>query len=281
MKLIQNNKYKIGVIGYGFVGRATAQFACEDIEVLIYDIDPKKSTVNSISDLAHCNVIFVCLPTPMKKNGSADISIVKKAVLAVKQFCPKAECVIRSTVPVGLSKSLDCCFMPEFLTEKNWESDFFNCENWIFGKDRESSFDFEDFILVAWKNKRIYSCSNKIINSNEAEMIKYIRNTFLTVKVSYLNEIYRFCEKSGLDYSKISKIACSDPRIGLSHINVPGLDGKFGFGGTCFPKDLNSLIFQMEDLELEPYILKAANDRNLKVDRKEKDWENLKGRAVV
>ena len=112
-------------------------------------------------------------------------------------------------------------------------------------------------------------------------MIKYFRNTFLSVKVSYCNEIYEYCKLKNINYETVRKIAATDKRIGLSHTEVPGPDGKFGFGGTCFPKDINGLVFDMKKNNMNSIILNSAINRNENHDRKEKDWENDKGRAVI
>ena len=83
-----------------------------------------------------------------------------------------------------------------------------------------------------------------------------------------------------VSYEFVRELVCLDERVGESHTEVPGPDGKHGFGGTCFPKDLNSLIYQMEQSNVYPMILSAANDQNNKVDRPERDWEDDRGRAV-
>ena len=74
----------------------------------------------------------------------------------------------------------------------------------------------------------------------EAEMSKYVRNCFLATKVSFFNEIYTICQASNINYDNMIEGVKCDHRIGDSHCQVPGSDGKYGFGGTCFPKDLNA-----------------------------------------
>jgi UDPglucose 6-dehydrogenase len=120
-----------------------------------------------------------------------------------------------------------------------------------------------------------------IVNTSTAESIKYFRNCFLSTKVSFCNEFESFCKAKGVDYDIVSGYATNDPRIGSSHSSVPGHDGKRGFGGTCFPKDMASLEFQMKESGVESKIISGANDRNNNIDRKEKDWNLDKGRAVI
>ena len=124
-------------------------------------------------------------------------------------------------------------------------------------------------------------CDLSIIKtgSTTAEMVKYFANCFLATKVSFANEMKQFCDKKNIDYDKVVEYALYDNRIGQSHLGVPGPDGKLGFGGSCFPKDINALIHEMKKEDVNPSMLEATWKKNLLV-RPEKDWEKLKGRAV-
>jgi UDPglucose 6-dehydrogenase len=110
-------------------------------------------------------------------------------------------------------------------------------------------------------------------------MVKYTTNTFLSVKVSFANEIYQLCEKVGADYDKVIEYATMDERLGESHWAVPGPDGDFGFGGHCFPKDLSALIYLAKEMNTTDNVLMATQKTNDEV-RKDRDWEKMKGRAV-
>jgi UDPglucose 6-dehydrogenase len=176
--------------------------------------------------------------------------------------------------------------MPEFLTEKNYIQDFIDCENWIIGL-RDQPFDnrFQDVFRSLFKSAkaagqvkhdRVHFLQNK-----EAEMVKYFRNTYLSIKVSFCNEMEEFCRHQGMDYEAVRLAATLDSRIGASHSIVPGHDGKRGFGGTCFPKDTNALLYEMNKIGMKSYVLHGALERNREVDRKEEDWKDDKGRAVV
>ena len=133
---------KIGIVGGGFVGSATSLLECDDIEVLIYDLDKTRCKPSDIkiTDLISCNLVFVCVPTPTYSDGSCNTSIVFSAIASLKEIGVN-NIVLRSTVPPGTSDKLDVLFMPEFLTEANWRSDFYNCSSWVFGirsnEDRE------------------------------------------------------------------------------------------------------------------------------------------------
>ena len=112
-----------------------------------------------------------------------------------------------------------------------------------------------------------------------AEMIKYFTNSFLATKVSFANEIYDICSKLNLDFDKVIEYSIYDKRIGNSHLNVPGHDGDFGFGGHCLPKDLNALINLSDKLGAKNNILKSVLKTNDEI-RKNRDWEKMKGRAI-
>ena len=279
---------KIGIIGNGFVGKATTQLKCKDIELLAYDINPNNcNPIGTIlNDLITCEIIFISVPTPMNKDGSCCLNIIKSVLKDLSHIKYNGFIVLRSTVPPGTSDILNVYFMPEFLTEKNFQQDFINNKDWIFGLLNKSSDEkFKNKILLlfdlAFKNNRIKYNNIHFLTNKEAEMVKMFKNCFLSTKVSFCNEIYEFCKIKGINYEVIRKIACNDERIMHSHTNVPGHDGKFGFGGTCFPKDTSSLLYEMKKENMKSYILQNVVDRNTKVDRKEKDWENNKGRAVV
>jgi len=282
---------KIGIIGNGFVGKATRVLECEGIQMMCYDIDPKLCVPEgtTLEKLCESDIIFVSVPTPMNKDGSCFLNIVESVVDDISKIVNLDEklVVIRSTVPPGTSKRLNCYFMPEFLTEKNYIDDFINNPEWIFGLKGKTIQDslfmetIKKMIDLAYYNNKITYDTISFVLTTEAEMIKLFRNTFLATKVAYCNEIYEFCKKSGINYESVRDLATRDPRIGEGHTNVPGHDGKKGFGGTCFPKDINSLLHEMKKLDMDSYILKSVITRNENHDRPENDWKQDKGRATV
>ena len=281
---------KIGIIGNGFVGKATRILSCKDIDLCVYDIVPELCLPigTTLKNICDCDLIFISVPTPMNKNGSCYLNILKNVVNNIKLITDlnKSLVVIRSTVPPGTSNELNCFFMPEFLTEKNYVNDFKNCKDWIFGlKNNEQDELFKqkitEMINLAYNNKNINYNNIHFVNNSEAEMIKLFRNNFLAVKVSFCNEIADFCNSKNIDYETVRKLAVLDSRIGPSHSIVPGHDGKKGFGGTCFPKDTSSLRHEIIKSGNSSYIIDSAIRRNEELDRKEKDWNSNKGRAVV
>ena len=281
---------RIGLIGNGFVGRATSILESDDIEIIIYDIIPEECSPRdtTLEDISKCELIFICIPTPMNTDGSCYLSILEDVIdkLSVYINFDKSIVVIRSTVPPGTSERLNCYFMPEFLTEKNYKEDFINNTDWIFGLkntplDNLFKKKIEYLINTSAEYKKIQSNNIIYTPTKEAELIKLFRNNFLSLKVSFCNEIYDYCNKINVDYDVVSEVACLDKRIGNSHISVPGHDGKRGFGGTCFPKDTNNLLDCMKKESMKSYIVDAMVKRNTTKDRVEQDWKNNKGRAVI
>ena len=271
---------KIGIVGFGFVGKATNSLTND---ALIYDIDPSLCsptglTLQQLSEQS--DIIFVSVPTPMNSDGSCHLGILETVIYEIKRCTPDTPIVIRSTVPPGTSDRLGCYFMPEFLTERNFMSDFIHTPEWIFGDDENNTFRslISDLFTTAKSKNKITSDRVTFVTTKEAEMIKLFRNTFLATKVSFCNEFYRFCEQHTVNYENVRRVAVADSRIGDSHTFVPGPDDRFGFGGTCFPKDVANVVHLMKS---SSYILRSALTRNETVDRPEKDWEHNKGRAVV
>ena len=279
---------KIGIVGQGYVGTAVKEMFNKYYEVDTFDLDESKRDVDYIEDIIDRNdIIFVCVPTPMRKDGSCDTSIVEGVVkelneLALTRKCSDRIIAIKSTVPPGTTNRLnkECenisvIFNPEFLTEANFIEDFKNQNRIIIGGTRPAT----------TKLRQVYSLifpESKIVKTGSitAEMVKYFTNTFLATKVSFANEMKIICDKLGIDYDKVVEYATYDERLGKSHWAVPGPDGKLGFGGSCFPKDINALVHICKEMDISINVISSAIDTNLMV-RPEKDWEELKGRAVV
>lgn len=280
---------KIGIVGNGYVGGATALLKSKDLEVLIFDKNPLKcSPLGTLfKDLVFCDFVFVCVPTPMKEDGSCETKIVEDCVNhLINLGLDKGRIIIKSTVPVGTSKRLGVCFIPEFLTEKNWERDFLSQKRWIYGCDVQNDRIRDELYSLfkqAYKNKILLNDPEiKYSSTEEAELCKYARNCFLAVKVSFFNEINEFCQGKNINFNKVRELTCLDDRIGDSHSKVPGPDGKNGYGGTCFPKDIKSLFYQIQnDTSMESYIIESAVHRNENIDRVEQDWKLDKGRVIL
>jgi UDPglucose 6-dehydrogenase len=266
---------RIGIVGGGFVGSATALLACKDIQTITYDLDPARCCPagTTKTDLLTCDLVFVCVPTPSYENGACNTTIVERCIADLKQVGVQ-NIVLRSTVPPGTSERLDVAFMPEFLTEANWRVDFYECTTWVFGVQNDSQAALLQSMLTLAKEAGSIQCDKAIfVCRNEAELIKYVRNNFLALKISFFNEIHALCKAIGADYNAVRNGVTLDGRIGSSHTGVPGPDGHYGYGGTCLPKDTSSLLHIMTSNGVDSHIVKAAVVRNKTVDRPERDWE--------
>jgi len=275
----------IGIIGQGFVGNAVYQKFNDFYEVLTYDLDKNKCN-STLQDLIFkCETIFVCLPTPMSKDGSCDISILNQSLsnidLIVDNLETTRNIIIKSTIAPGTTEklnreytTLNIVFNPEFLTERNAVKDFENQNRIILGGPRPTTTEIKTIFSKVFPKAHIIKT-----DSTHAEMVKYVTNTFLATKISFANEIYQLCSKLNIDYDKVVEYATLDNRLGESHWGVPGHDGDLGFGGHCFPKDLAALLHLSNRYGTVNEVLKATQLTNDKL-RKDRDWERMKGRAV-
>jgi len=271
----------IGIIGQGFVGNAIYQKFKDYYEINTYDLDSSKCN-SSEQETLNNDIVFVCLPTPMNSDGSCNVSLVESAIKRCSEFGITKTVVIKSTVSPGttarinsLYPNMDIVFNPEFLTERNAVKDYENQNRIILGGPRPSTTKLKGIFSKVFPNAHIVKT-----DSTHAEMVKYLINTFLSVKVSFANEIYQICEGLKIDYDKVVEYATYDKRLGDSHWNVPGHDGDFGFGGHCFPKDLSALLHLTKELGTTNNVLEATQKTNNEL-RKNRDWESMKGRAVV
>lgn len=279
---------KIGIIGNGFVGKATRLLEGTN-EIIVYDINPSLCyPVNlKFEDLSTTDIVFICVPTPMEKTGKPHLEIVYSVVNMLKKLNGNFHIIIKSTVPPGTSEKLGVHFMPEFLTENNWKCDFVNQKEWILGISNtcKNSDKVQEVVQkcfsTACNDKKIKYDKLIVMKSKEAELTKYFKNSFLAVKVSFCNEIYDYCQLNNIDYNKVVSTATLDGRISKSHTVVPGPDGKRGYGGTCFPKDIQALLYEFKKLGLESFILESSQRRNIEKDRVEQDWNRNKGRSVI
>jgi UDPglucose 6-dehydrogenase len=224
----------------------------------------------------------------MRKSGECDTRLVEDTVRHIDSICGniRAACkivVIKSTIPPGTTEKLNnqvsniqVVFNPEFLTEANAINDFKNQNRIILGGPRPATSTLKTIFSKAFPKSAIIKTG-----SNTAEMVKYFTNCFLSTKVSFSNEMRQICEKSDIDYDKVVEYSLYDSRIGKSHLSSPGPDGSYGFGGHCFPKDINALMFLAREKGIDPSVLQAVWDKNLEVRLPEnRDWEAMPGRAV-
>jgi UDPglucose 6-dehydrogenase len=272
---------EIGVIGQGFVGNALYQKFKNYYNIKTYDLDESKcnSTEQEVFD---CEIVFVCLPTPMSIDGSCFTGIVRSTLAALNANNKTKIVVIKSTIPPGTTAkfnanygNINIVFNPEFLTEANAVKDYENQNRIILGGEENALLKLSSIFEKVFP-KAVFI----LTDSTKAEMVKYLTNNFLSVKVAFANEMYDLCSTLGVNYNDVVNMAVYDERLGKSHWSVPGPDGDFGFGGHCFPKDLAAILSVTKEHDTIDNVLKAAQATNHSV-RRNKDWEKMIGRAVI
>ena len=270
-------KKTVGIIGNGFVGESQAFAFSPTNEIRIYDVDPLRST-HTKEETQESDFIFVCVPTPMDMGGNQDLSYIERVFEDAKEG---PIYIIKSTVLPGTTEMLqrqyphlNIIFSPEFLTERTAKLDMLTQARVIFGGNKDLTNKVEELFSERFMNRHFIHTDSKT-----AEFIKYMNNTFFATKVSLMNEYYRLAQLVGVNWDDALYGFASDGRVGDSHLHVPGPDGKVGFGGTCFPKDINALINMSKEVGVNMNVLEAAWKTNLEV-RPEQDWSTLKGRAV-
>lgn len=279
---------KVGIVGKGFVGSAV-QFGFSpntgcDAEVRVYDKDPNKSQHSLEEVVNESDFIFLSVPTPSNEDGSINLDVVDQALSDISKVSTNDNVILlRSTMIPGSTlkfqekyPKLNLVFNPEFLTERSANYDFINQSRYILGGSEKDVRKVGN--LYRWRFGKSISIIET--NSQTAELIKYMNNCFFATKVSFMNEMKLVADKCNVDWDMAVEGFIRDGRIGHSHLNVPGHDGKMGFGGSCFPKDIQAMINLGQSLDLKLETLSGAWETNLNV-RPEKDWEKLEGRSIV
>jgi nucleotide sugar dehydrogenase len=272
----------IGIIGQGFVGNSVKEGFNNHFNICTFDLDSSKSTEPTLQSLVNkSDVIFVCLPTPMKRGGECDVSIIENVIEEINNYNKNITVLIKSTIPPGTTErfcnsywNINIIFNPEFLTEANAVNDYINQTRIILGVAEQNCSHVISMFNKVFPKAKVIKTKSKV-----AEMVKYVTNCFLSTKVSFANEIYQVCDKLDIDYDKVIEYSKYDDRLGNSHWNVPGPDGSFGYGGHCFPKDIGALKFLANNLGVDTLVLDGIINKNNEV-RTNRDWEQQKGRAV-
>lgn len=299
----------IAVIGQGFVGGTlTTVFAERGCPVYVHDRSGKTAPGACVTSAtlpwlvrdservkSFSGIYFVCVPTPMCDDGSADLSIVESVLEQLAAIPGERIAVVKSTVPPGSTEKwnmdygpngmkasgLRVIFNPEFLTEANALEDMREQNRIILGGPRPWINAVKQVFQTAFPKVPIIKTS-----STMAEMVKYFTNVQLATRVVLSCELWQLCEKLdrdgfNIDFDKVVEYASYDKRLGGSHMNVPGQNGIPGARGHCMPKDLNALISVAREAGIKPTVMEAVWEKNLEmVPQGERDWENMVGRAV-
>jgi UDPglucose 6-dehydrogenase len=291
---------RIAVIGTGYVGLVSGTcFAETGIKVTCVDIDPKKVaklsngeitiyepglekiflrntregrlkfTTNLEEGIKDAEIIFLALPTPPGADGSADLKYILGVANDLGKILTDYKVIVdKSTVPVGTANKVraaiaanfkgdfDVVSNPEFLREGVAVDDFMKPDRVVIGSSSDRARKVMGDLYAPFVRQ-----GNPIIYMDEksAELTKYAANSFLATKISFMNEVAVLCEKLGADVDMVRKGIGSDDRIGKRFL-FPGI----GYGGSCFPKDVQALIMSSEEVGYNFQILKAVEDVNEK-----------------
>lgn len=252
----------MAIVGHGFVGKAV-DAGFNDPRIDKFLIDPNYG--NHVKDLDEdIDLAFICVPTPMNDDGSLNPMAVIETVESVK-LNTRALIVIKSTITPDVIEVLTrgtlgsrVVYNPEFLTERNAVEDFLNPFAHIMGGDKESTDRLKEYYddYSACKPAHVYR-----VTAKEASFIKYGINCFLASKLMWFNQFYDIVnDTEHARFPAIVNAMMADPRIGSSHMSVPGFDGKRGFGGACFPKDTNAFMNFGPEFGILREVIVANND---------------------
>ena len=247
--LPQMNRVNIGIVGCGFIGGALKRWVEEhNPEVRIFVSDPPKGMND---DLSNVDVVFFSIHVPTENDGTQDLSLTKDLIRKL----PDVPVFVRTTILPGTSEMLSnetghrVYFMPEFLTERTAYEDFC-AQPMVFTAE-------EELLSKIFKGKRYVS-----MTSLEAELTKYAHNVFGALKVTYFNGIYEICKKLEANYKNVQQGILLSGYINPPHTQVPGPDGKFGYGGKCFPKDVNAFAEHFKNMPIAS-LLKTLKPLNI------------------
>ena len=234
---------KIGIIGFGVVGKAVANTLSKGFELVLYD---KFKDLDEFEDLLNCDFVFITVPTPFdcRKNKTEDSAVVE-SLKKLDNLNFSNTVIIKSTLQPGfcdtyiLKFNLKIAFNPEFLRESTTPNkDFKEQETVVIGTS-----SLEEFQSIKTMYKSVLSSKAQYCHTSpmEAEMIKCAQNTMLASRVTLANMIYDACKAGDVNYNKVREIAFDNFEIlGPHMVQVPGPDGKRGFGGKCLPKDIRA-----------------------------------------
>ena len=279
-------KTKVGIVGYGYVGKAMSRFFASHYDVVVWDpayAHPMKilppaatehtrnayvrfaMTKESIND---CDVAIVAVPTSPREDGSCDVSLVEEAV----QLLDVDLIIVKSTVEPGTVDRLkketgkNIVFSPEYCGESSYwtpyafHTDVKETPFFIFGGDPKDTSACIDLYAPIVGPTKIYRQTTALA----AEIAKYIENTFYATKILFCYEIKQICDSLGTDYNEARELWLLDPRLNPMHTSV-FKDNDLPFSGKCFPKDLSALIAASEKSGYDPKFLKEVKSSNARI----------------
>jgi len=259
---------RIGIVGNGVLGQAMVRGMVEHVkEVRIYDRVKERST-HTMDEVYDCDYMFLCLPTPSDDKGRCDTTALESVFKWITETKHGRDhfpfMAIRSTVEFGFTTRManvltsasfpaKLVHWPEFLTARCATTDFHTPSRHIIGLPLSTmNTRAAGLALTALLSQRFPGVPILAMSAAESEITKLSMNSFFATKVTFFNAIELLCHQLGLKYEHVRAGMLTDGRVAHSHTQVPGPDGKHGFGGTCLPKDLLNLAGTMNDAGVEP-----------------------------
>lgn len=256
---------RIGIIGFGHVGGAIV-WAHRSQDIIIRD--PKLEHSASMDQFNTCDAVYVCVPTPSTEDGHCNTSILEQTLkeLLFATINKQIPIICKSTAPPSVYARLQEMYpnivhCPEFITARDANTDYQNTDYFVIGGRLDWCEKAREVIRTG-----VPLVQEKFVFTDikTASMYKYMMNTYLATKVTFMNEMYRLAEAEGIEYNKLKELTVFDDRIGYTHLDVPGPDNEFGWGGMCFPKDIAAIQMEALDLGVDMELLGRVEDINKK-----------------
>lgn len=264
------NKLKMGVIGKGFVGSSVVNGFDRDTDIIVVDPKYTDTTIEQCVNQKPL-LVFVCVPSPEGETGEIDITIADSVLNELNSLSYDGVVVIKSTIVadklIGFQNKynkLRIVYNPEFLTERTAFVDFLNPNMQILGGQWE---DCEVVEYAYDKHSSVKVSPTFKTDITTASLVKYTLNCWFSTKVIMMNEFYKLHQASGAEttWEQFTDMISRDVRVGDSHLQVPGPDGHFGFGGHCFPKDTAALLHYAQSIDVDMSVLKQAVETNRRI----------------
>ena len=258
---------RIGIVGHGYVGSAIS-WAHRSDELVIRD--PKMKDSASLDQFKGCDAIFICVPSPCidptLENGHCDSSILEQTLkeLLFVVINKQIPIICKSTAPPSVYARLqkeypNIVHCPEFLTAANATADYANADSCVLGGDYDWCVKAREVIR---HGRPMVQDKFTIVPIKVAALFKYMMNSYLATRVTFMNDFKLLADAEGVEWNDLTYLAKHDGRIGYSHMDVPGPDGQYGWGGTCFPKDIAAILDEALDLNTELELLGRVEDIN-------------------
>jgi UDPglucose 6-dehydrogenase len=255
---------KIGIVGYGFVGQAIGQAHRSDQLVIC---DPKLENSTALDNFVECDAIFVCVPSPSSDDGSCDTSILEEVLKKLSAITHnQVPLICKTTAPPTIYNQLQKQYpsivhCPEFLTAANAILDYANQSYCILGGDY--NWCIKARAVIAHGRPMDFDMF-KMVSIETAALYKYMMNCYLATKVTFMNDFKKIADATRVEWIDLIHLAECDSRIGNTHMNVPGPDGRHGWGGACFPKDIAAILSESQNLDVNLDLLYCVESTNKK-----------------